>query len=545
MKQYPFDRRFSTLTNAEVEDKETIMLPDGNTYSVNGKKHSQGGEEVFLPEGSLVFSEKLKLPAEVVSEITGKNSNYKKSPAQLSKRYDTNKYQKIMDSRFSDPLAQKTAQMMFDKNRSMQETIFQAQEEFKEDKEYNKLIKEFKLGGLKKYQDGGVQRYNQELMKRLQGLGMNIPDSLDYSETVPMFQRSSGANRYGDALSLDQFQANNPWYTQDIDPSIPGSVKAFQQAFNTELKKRALFAGVDPDAATQQHGFHGTKGPQAIDDKFGEYTSTRFLPSFKSDPLQPIDKKEFRVQSMGQPKQQTEQQNIQRVVEQGIDPRKLIDGVQQGLLLSQLATLERENPYHTYTPLKAANRRFEPINTKQAERAYNIARESLENSSLPASAKQARLTQLQTNLINQMNQVDITNYQNKLQVDNQNTQNLINTANQNNIARTQSNYQYVQEQARGRELMEQQKASFINNALNLWRQSKEQDMNIKLLNQMSRNYNFSTRDGVQYVPGQGANPVQNNPLQGFQNQGFDMSNLTPEDQSTLQLKITLAQLGLK
>ena len=49
------------LPSAEVEKGEFLQTPDGNTMEVLGKRHSEGGELVSVPEGTKVISDYLKI----------------------------------------------------------------------------------------------------------------------------------------------------------------------------------------------------------------------------------------------------------------------------------------------------------------------------------------------------------------------------------------------------------------------------------------------------------------------------------------------------
>lgn len=54
--------------NVEIEAKEYVQTPDGNTMKIVGDRHSEGGELLNLPEGTKVVSDYLK--------IGGKNATY-------------------------------------------------------------------------------------------------------------------------------------------------------------------------------------------------------------------------------------------------------------------------------------------------------------------------------------------------------------------------------------------------------------------------------------------------------------------------------------
>lgn len=53
--------------NVEVEKKEYLQTPDGSTMEVLGKKHSEGGELLNMPEGTKVISDYLKIGSKLAS----------------------------------------------------------------------------------------------------------------------------------------------------------------------------------------------------------------------------------------------------------------------------------------------------------------------------------------------------------------------------------------------------------------------------------------------------------------------------------------------
>lgn len=129
------------LIPVETEGDETVQLPNGNLYEFNGPKHSQGGIDTMLPEGSKIFSEYLKADPNVASIILGKKTKKKMSWADLSKKFDTTKYDKVLNNPDSDKYELETARLKSLNNEAILNTIFQAQEESKmssNNKEYQK-----------------------------------------------------------------------------------------------------------------------------------------------------------------------------------------------------------------------------------------------------------------------------------------------------------------------------------------------------------------------------------------------------------------------
>lgn len=114
----------------EVEGDETVKLPNGKLEKFTGPKHAEGGIPTKLPEGSLVFSEHLKAPKEVVDLVMGKGKNRKKkySYADLSRKYPTKPYENKLESPDFDQFEKQGASIKLQNNQAMLETIFAAQE---------------------------------------------------------------------------------------------------------------------------------------------------------------------------------------------------------------------------------------------------------------------------------------------------------------------------------------------------------------------------------------------------------------------------------
>lgn len=137
------------IQNAEIEEGETVLDPSGVLLAAKGKKHSEGGIPVNLDPGTKVFSEYLKVPKEVLKAI---NYRGKKgvSFADVSKKYKTDTYFKMMEDPDADKFEINHATLALNNNMAMLETLFQSQEMLKEEADKGKI----KLG--KTYQMGGM-----------------------------------------------------------------------------------------------------------------------------------------------------------------------------------------------------------------------------------------------------------------------------------------------------------------------------------------------------------------------------------------------------
>lgn len=106
----------SGAEEAELERGEMFMLPNMDTYHVGGKKHSQGGEDFLLPEGTIVFSDHLKVPGS------------RKTFADEAKKYDIAKYKETLENPHSKAVDRTTAEVMMDRNLKKLQELFQMQQ---------------------------------------------------------------------------------------------------------------------------------------------------------------------------------------------------------------------------------------------------------------------------------------------------------------------------------------------------------------------------------------------------------------------------------
>jgi hypothetical protein len=104
----------------EAEGGETIARPDGSHSKIVGPRHTNGGvklNEQQAPEGSFIFSDTKKMiikDPKILKEfgMPANKSGY--TPAEIAKRYDTNKYRAILADPNTDNLQKNTAKRMLD-----------------------------------------------------------------------------------------------------------------------------------------------------------------------------------------------------------------------------------------------------------------------------------------------------------------------------------------------------------------------------------------------------------------------------------------------
>jgi hypothetical protein len=108
--------------NIEAEGGETVLTDLNNDnqfglYNITGPRHSKGGVPMFLPEQSFIYSDtdKMRFNQEELAEY-GIETKLKMTPAQVSKKYDLNKYYGAMKDQFADEITARSSEMMLKKN---------------------------------------------------------------------------------------------------------------------------------------------------------------------------------------------------------------------------------------------------------------------------------------------------------------------------------------------------------------------------------------------------------------------------------------------
>lgn len=60
--KFPFGGKSSSDKVIEIEKKEVVKSPNGEVYAANASSHSDGGEKRVVKKGSIVFSDRIKVP---------------------------------------------------------------------------------------------------------------------------------------------------------------------------------------------------------------------------------------------------------------------------------------------------------------------------------------------------------------------------------------------------------------------------------------------------------------------------------------------------
>jgi hypothetical protein len=106
--------------NIEAEKGETVFGDiDGDGAMehmlIGGKKHTEGGTPLNVPEGSFIFSDTKELiikDSKILEKFKMPANKKGYTPAEIAKKYDTTKYKAIIEDKNSDSIKKATAQIM-------------------------------------------------------------------------------------------------------------------------------------------------------------------------------------------------------------------------------------------------------------------------------------------------------------------------------------------------------------------------------------------------------------------------------------------------
>lgn len=123
-------------SNVEAEDDEHVLTPNGASFELKGNTHAEGGIDLNLPGKSMIFSEHMKAPKEIISKILNKDikdlskKEKKYSFADLAELYSTEKdYSDIEKNK--DAFTKKAIQLNIVKKLPKLYETFENQERYK------------------------------------------------------------------------------------------------------------------------------------------------------------------------------------------------------------------------------------------------------------------------------------------------------------------------------------------------------------------------------------------------------------------------------
>lgn len=295
-----------SMANIEAEGGETVygdLDSDGmmEHMKIQGKRHSEGGVPLNVPEGSFIFSDTKKMKIKDPEILKKFGMSFKKggyTPAVIAKKFPINKYKAILEDPNQDDVNKDTASLMIKNYNDKLSYLAMIQESIKgfpqgipkvaqaSIGQNQQQFTEAKYGGyLPKAQNGKEKRvsvWDEEEQKALQEYikqkyNVEIPinardaDSNSQRFTLPSMQNTikGKIGVYGDedwtsaenmadfAKRQKKFLVENPGW----DPTKKNATEKFQRWYDAERVKKGM----------KPYFGRGQKF-QRYDDKFGEYT---------------------------------------------------------------------------------------------------------------------------------------------------------------------------------------------------------------------------------------------------------------------------------
>lgn len=238
------------LSDIEAEKGEHILgdfnqdgLPE--SMGIGGKRHSEGGTPLAVPDGSFIFSDTKKLKIKDPIALQVFNASKPMTPGKLAKKYPLNEHKAAMDNPDTPPMERKTHEMMYNNNLKKLQQLSQYQELLKASKgipaspQQSTMWSGGNVDGSKRnyddYQDTGDSRQvtNREYMK---------PNTTSGKKRIQVVGTPTVQLPYRFDL--------NPTAKENAVPSIPGITPTpgnMQQGLNEPTLGNVPVTGTDPN----------------------------------------------------------------------------------------------------------------------------------------------------------------------------------------------------------------------------------------------------------------------------------------------------------
>lgn len=255
--------------NVEVEGGETVVgdvNQDGFLEHMTfvGKRHSQGGIPVNLPEGSFIFSDTKKLrikDKEVLSKVFGltpKKGGY--TPAEIAKRYQVNQFIQDLKDPDIDAIRKRSSNEMLKKNMEKLGMLALVQESMKGFPDGVPAIAESAAAGLQAMMPQEQAQPEPAPQEEPQmRMGGRLPKAQD-GKNMAGFPMVPGASFYVGNQKVKIKKIDDNWFDEDfvhLDKPVNGvskiPLKDFKKYFNTDqqyrLKGASSATGASPTGA--------------------------------------------------------------------------------------------------------------------------------------------------------------------------------------------------------------------------------------------------------------------------------------------------------
>jgi hypothetical protein len=272
-------------SNVEIEKDEVVLRPDLSAlHKAGGNKHTQGGTEVFLPEGSFIFSDdkSLSLTNNDFKRFELKEGGTKKklnTPAKVVEKNVDLKHYNAMMAIINDPtkdkVAKDTAAAMIEKYVGILGNVAYIQEK---KKDLPQGVPDFAMGTAPVYEDGLKEEIDENKQYMKYGGSINNPYKMQAGGNFnPILGHSKIPSRkqdrfigkrppypeswtnYFDKTQNEQYNAPD-WIDPNTFYNTPGVID-YMKTLNDQK-------GVDNDLNKPDDGWWGWRHQAALDKFF-------------------------------------------------------------------------------------------------------------------------------------------------------------------------------------------------------------------------------------------------------------------------------------
>lgn len=409
------------MVPVEVEGGESALLPTGELVKFEGPKHANGGIPTILPEETRVFSEHLKAPQEVINAVLGSTSKRRKtmSYADLSKKFPTKPYEKILNDPNADEYERKHAEIKLAVNQASLDTIFDSQEFVKGAKNETSAARD----GMLVYQKAGkVPPFNP--LDYIRNSDGQVDDrGLEYLTQFPVvLTEPSPTISTGVALIPNapppQGRTNNWPYPGDFDPIKTNEDKKVEERKDNKKSREKNGGERKPELVKPKEDPRVKYAPN------GEYDMP-ILEGETETPATMFYKPEDAVEDNASPEPEVQSgpmstftQQVKRKSKFGISPK--LAGTAMDILLAMSDNIRTEGPIYRDLRKYPLFTRFVDFDDKEVGRNLSLAIQQIQNSDMPEQVKQSRIADLNAQYKDYQGKIDFANnqrYQQKIDQD--------------------------------------------------------------------------------------------------------------------------------
>ena len=316
--------------NVEAEKGETMVTSNGvsnqkKIVAIGGKKHSEGGTPLDLPDGTIIYSDKLKVKDPLILKFFNESGKKAKTFAELSKKYDITKWGKELEDEDNDKITNDSLEKNLDDGNFKLSALFAIQE-FHEEK-------------------GAPEEHSKHFEPFMERMGIKYDELFGTQNAQegeqPLLAKNGTEISFDDIPAMDGGGVTGHGHNADKSHFAPGSTRyAYKDRYKkvgwtwqNELRKGLNLEPLDKSAIGNRDAME--KGAKELQEWFGDAKNIELVKDFaftKSD--RPTNKTQKLLRDLGlkpsKGKDFTNDDLFKFYNDGDIDTDLIVDGLQDG-----------------------------------------------------------------------------------------------------------------------------------------------------------------------------------------------------------------------